>query len=346
VDRVLPDVPIRQWVLSVPYRLRYRLAWDHDLCRAVAGVLIRSVVRVLRDRARDAGVERGHGGAVVLIQRFGGALNLNVHFHSLVPDGVFAGEPGKLAFHGVGQLTALDAEEVLAAVEPLVDRRLRARGESDDDGVASDPWVVMRRVSGRVGAGRQRTGASLGSPSRAAGEHPHGGTSGAGGPRIVRGARERLQPARRSRRAGRATRAAGERVPLRAASAGAVSHTLHRRTHSLRVVRRTKRPYDTPAFISGGSRDPLPSSLRSDECTACPESAFMIAGTGVHLGRNTQKSASGVFYSDDGHQNGVTGGGRDSRNRCSPRVAHRRMRDLVHPAITPSKGAPPSVELD
>ena len=35
VDDVFPDVPIRQWVLSLPYRLRYRLAWDHDLCRAV-----------------------------------------------------------------------------------------------------------------------------------------------------------------------------------------------------------------------------------------------------------------------------------------------------------------------
>jgi len=62
----------------------------------------------------------------VVIQRFGGALNLNVHFHALVPDGVFAGEPGTLAFHRIGRLTALDAEEVLAAVEPLVDRRLRA----------------------------------------------------------------------------------------------------------------------------------------------------------------------------------------------------------------------------
>jgi hypothetical protein len=26
VDHVLPDVPIRQWVLSLPYQLRYRLA--------------------------------------------------------------------------------------------------------------------------------------------------------------------------------------------------------------------------------------------------------------------------------------------------------------------------------
>jgi Putative transposase/Transposase zinc-binding domain len=140
VDRVLPDVPIRQWVLTVPYRLRYRLAWDHDLCRAVAGVMVRSICRILGDRARDVGVEGGRGGAVVVIQRFGGALNLNVHFHALVPDGVFAGKPGTLAFHRIGRLTALDADEVLAAVEPLVDRRLRALGGLDDDS-GSDPWT-------------------------------------------------------------------------------------------------------------------------------------------------------------------------------------------------------------
>ena len=93
------DVPVRQWVLSVPYRLRYRLAWDHDLCRAVAGVLMRSVCRLLRERARDAGVVGGRGGGVVVIQRLGGALNLNVHFHALVLDGVFVGDPGTRVFH-------------------------------------------------------------------------------------------------------------------------------------------------------------------------------------------------------------------------------------------------------
>jgi hypothetical protein len=40
VDHVLPDVPVRQWVLSLPYQLRYRLAWDHDLCRRVTTVFL------------------------------------------------------------------------------------------------------------------------------------------------------------------------------------------------------------------------------------------------------------------------------------------------------------------
>jgi hypothetical protein len=51
VDDVLPDVPARQWVLSVPHRLRYLLAWGHDLCRDVAAILSRAIFRVLREGA-------------------------------------------------------------------------------------------------------------------------------------------------------------------------------------------------------------------------------------------------------------------------------------------------------
>jgi hypothetical protein len=29
VDEVLPQVPVRQSVVTQPYRLRHRLAWDH-----------------------------------------------------------------------------------------------------------------------------------------------------------------------------------------------------------------------------------------------------------------------------------------------------------------------------
>ena len=36
---------MRQWVLTVPYRLRYQMAWDHGLSRAV----LRVYTRVLLD---------------------------------------------------------------------------------------------------------------------------------------------------------------------------------------------------------------------------------------------------------------------------------------------------------
>ena len=140
VDQVFPDVPIRQWVLSLPYRLRYQLAWDHDLCRAVVGVLFGAVFRVLGARAGDDGVEAGRGGGVAVIQRFGGALNLNVHIHALVMDGVFARDHGgALCFHPTPHLTTLDVAEVLATVELLIMRRLERRGLGPGGGEADAP---------------------------------------------------------------------------------------------------------------------------------------------------------------------------------------------------------------
>jgi hypothetical protein len=44
VTEVLPRAPVRQWVLSLPYRLRYLLAWNHELCRAVLGVFAQTVL--------------------------------------------------------------------------------------------------------------------------------------------------------------------------------------------------------------------------------------------------------------------------------------------------------------
>jgi hypothetical protein len=58
VEDVLPLVPVRQWVLTVPHRLRYRLAFDHVLCRAVLGVFIRAVLGWYRRRGRRAGMTR------------------------------------------------------------------------------------------------------------------------------------------------------------------------------------------------------------------------------------------------------------------------------------------------
>jgi hypothetical protein len=53
VDGILPHVPVRQWVLSLPHRLRYLLAWDHELCRAVLAVYARAVLSFQRRIPRD-----------------------------------------------------------------------------------------------------------------------------------------------------------------------------------------------------------------------------------------------------------------------------------------------------
>jgi len=49
VDRVLPEVPVRQWVLSLPWQLRYRLAYDAPLVQGVLGIFVRAVFASLRE---------------------------------------------------------------------------------------------------------------------------------------------------------------------------------------------------------------------------------------------------------------------------------------------------------
>ena len=77
VDHVLPpDVPVRQWVLSVPHRLRYRLAYDHRLCRTVLGVFVRALRSAYRRQVRRDGLAGGETRMVTAVQRFGGSANL------------------------------------------------------------------------------------------------------------------------------------------------------------------------------------------------------------------------------------------------------------------------------
>ena len=170
VDRVFPRVPVRQWVLSLPPRLRYRLAWDHALCRAVVGRTMRAILGFLRRRAREDGVMDGRSGAVAIVQRFGGALNLNVHFHALVLDGVFARHGDTVRFHPCPPLDAADVNEVLATVSAYVGRLLAHGGSGDgDDGGMLDEWadeapvlagLAAASVQGRVALG-SRAGARL-----------------------------------------------------------------------------------------------------------------------------------------------------------------------------------------
>jgi hypothetical protein len=83
VDAALPRVPVRQWVLTMPYRLRYRMARDHGLSRAVLGVYTRVLLDVYARGARERGVRGGRTGTVTVMQRAGSGVNANLHFHTL-----------------------------------------------------------------------------------------------------------------------------------------------------------------------------------------------------------------------------------------------------------------------
>src|SRR5207249_5297558 len=75
-DRVFPIVPVRQWVLSLPFALRYRMAYDARLTSDVLNVFIRALFGELRRRAHKLqSVGSSQCGAVAFVQRYGDALN-------------------------------------------------------------------------------------------------------------------------------------------------------------------------------------------------------------------------------------------------------------------------------
>ena len=121
-DHVPPRLPVRQWVLSVPKRLRYFLQTDTALQGAVLRIFLRAVERCLRKHSRGC-CASARIGAVAFIHRFSSSLNEHVHFHCCIIDGVFeptANEVTGAVFHAASGLDAA----VLADVQAMVRRRV------------------------------------------------------------------------------------------------------------------------------------------------------------------------------------------------------------------------------
>jgi hypothetical protein len=95
VDRVLPDVPYRQLVMTFPFTLRGHLAFHPGLFTRTINACLRTVFSWQRKRGRALGIRDGRTGAVTFIQRFGNAINLNPHLHTVMPDGLFVDGPGQ-----------------------------------------------------------------------------------------------------------------------------------------------------------------------------------------------------------------------------------------------------------
>ncbi len=95
VDGILPHQPMRQWVLSFPFPLRFLFASNPKAMTGVLGIVYRAISTHLTHKA---GLTKpmAQTGAVTLIQHFGSALNLNIHFHMIFLDGVYTGGSSSL----------------------------------------------------------------------------------------------------------------------------------------------------------------------------------------------------------------------------------------------------------
>jgi hypothetical protein len=83
--RVIPRVPVRHWVLTLPGALRTASAIDQRLVRELSRELIAKVFALVRSRTKESA--RLQCGAISLVHRASRALVLDVHVHALVLDG-------------------------------------------------------------------------------------------------------------------------------------------------------------------------------------------------------------------------------------------------------------------
>ena len=152
VDKVLPDVPVRQWVLSAPWELRLVLAAQAPVLSAVLRIFLRVVLGWYRDRAREAGLGRAETGAISVLQRFGGSLNLHCHIHAVLVDGVYCrDEQGQARLHLVRAPTGADIARVARESSERIQKMLRRRGlvrdDDDDRGEVEPASIAFSRTS-------------------------------------------------------------------------------------------------------------------------------------------------------------------------------------------------------
>ncbi|MCZ7680805.1 MAG: transposase [Sandaracinaceae bacterium] len=137
VDDVLPEVPLRQWVCSLPWAMRCMLAFDRALCADVLAVFIAALTRSMRRRAKRIlslrSVDDALVGALTVIQRSDSALRVNPHFHTLALDGVYVRDAeGELIFHPLPAPSAEEVAQVAAWTHAGIVRVLERHGRSLD----------------------------------------------------------------------------------------------------------------------------------------------------------------------------------------------------------------------
>ncbi|MEJ2238297.1 MAG: transposase, partial [Gemmatimonadales bacterium] len=130
VDNVFPIAPVRQWVVTFPFDMRFRMAFDTELCTQVLRVVNSCISSWIRRRARDylelQSVKGLQTGCVTFIQRWRSDLALNPHLHILFIDGVY-----------------IENDD-----EPPVFRAIPGPLRKDLEHVASRIAVRLRRIAG------------------------------------------------------------------------------------------------------------------------------------------------------------------------------------------------------
>jgi hypothetical protein len=173
-QRVRVLVPLRAVVGLDPAQLDLRVRTG-EVLRA----FLRALFSALRRRAKSHwGTPRGQCGSVPLVQRFGSALNLNVHFHTLALDGVYTCDKGNaMRFLPLPPPNPDEVARVLAGTARRIARLVASRAEGDDALARDEPLLATLAAASlrsrvAMGAGAGQRWRRLGDRVEPCGEEP------------------------------------------------------------------------------------------------------------------------------------------------------------------------------
>jgi hypothetical protein len=160
VDRVLPSVPVRQYVLAFPYELSGLAASRPEVLAALSRIFWQALLRRYRSWAKTAGYGGSavETGAVTGVHRAGASLNLHVHFHLLCLDGIYVAEGDVLRFIPAPAPTRTELEALVRHIHARVMKWLGRRGllRADDDASSSNAARELSPGEALATAGMQR----------------------------------------------------------------------------------------------------------------------------------------------------------------------------------------------
>ncbi len=114
-------------MLSFPWPLRFLYASRPEVLSRTLGVPTRAIETDLIHRAGFTRKSRARSGIITLLQRFGSALNLNIHLHMIVLDGVYTFDDEATRFHSVKAPISTNMQSLLDRII----RRIVAHLERD-----------------------------------------------------------------------------------------------------------------------------------------------------------------------------------------------------------------------
>jgi len=119
-ELALFEIPIRQWVFTLPVPIRKVVIARKELLKSISGIVQEELISYIKNKAVEelsVNKEGVHAGTIVFIHRFGSSINANPHLHIMLPEGVYIKKStGRLKFYKVSSPAEKDISNILESI--------------------------------------------------------------------------------------------------------------------------------------------------------------------------------------------------------------------------------------